>query len=79
MAMLFHTGTEQLDLSKFKRIGVIKNEGSYDSDKLNNFLKEISDFKENRNWSKQDLLNSFNQILDDFNHEEKGKFLDDKM
>ena len=75
----FHTATEQLDLSKFKRIGVIKNEGSYDSDKLNNFLKEISDFKKNRNWSKQDLLNSFNQILDDFNHEEKGKFLDDKM
>jgi FlaA1/EpsC-like NDP-sugar epimerase len=75
----FYTGTEQLDLYRFERIGVIKNEGLFDSNKLNNFLEQISFFKKNRNWSKQDLLNSFKQILNDFNHDEKGKFLDDKM
>ncbi len=75
----FYTENEQLDWAKFKNIGVIKNEAVYDGDKLKGFLKGIAERKASGAWTKQNVLELFQDLMPNFYHEEKGKSLDQKM
>ena len=75
----FYTTDEKIDLNKFNKIGIIKNEEGTKKEKLIKFLEKINKFKLNKNWTRQEILESFNQILENFDHLEEGKFLDDKM
>lgn len=75
----FFTENETLEMNKFKSIGIIKNECSYDNDKLDEFEKSIYTMKSNGLWNKEDLVDIFVKTLPLFNHIEKGKFLDGKM
>ncbi len=74
----FFTLKDTLDMKKFSSIGVIKNDDIYDNDKLNEFLKDLSQIKKTR-WNREDLTNLFYKVLPDFNHLETGKYLDEKM
>jgi FlaA1/EpsC-like NDP-sugar epimerase len=75
----FYTGKEVLDMDRFKAIGVIKNEAAYDEQKLDYFVKAIRDLRTKNRWSREELIDVFNQMLPEFNHKETGKFLDGKM
>ena len=75
----FYTDSEELDLNKFKNIGIIKNKINFNEQKLNLFESKIRKFKNDLNWDKSDLKNLFNFMIPDFNHKETGKFLDSKM
>ena len=75
----FYTGNEILDMNVYENIGIVKNNLSYDESKLNNFLWNINNFKDNKSWDKEKLVELFDEILDDFNHLETGKYLDDRM
>lgn len=75
----FYTTDEKIDLNKFNKIGIIKNEEVTKKEKLIKFLEKINKFKLNKTWTRQEILESFNQILENFDHLEEGKFLDDKM
>jgi len=75
----FYTDNEELDLNKFKNLGIIKNKLNYDQQKLNEFESKIQKFKYDLNWSKADLKNLFDFMIPDFAHKETGKFLDSKM
>jgi FlaA1/EpsC-like NDP-sugar epimerase len=75
----FFTSSEILDIDRFENIGVIKNEAIYDINKLNYFIKEINRLRTKTSWSKTALVNLFNEVIADFNHTEKDKYLDDRM
>ena len=75
----FFTKDETLDMSKFKNLGVIKNELLYDEEKLELFEKTINDFKKNKTWDKKEIIDLFHIMIPDFGHKETGKFLDAKM
>jgi FlaA1/EpsC-like NDP-sugar epimerase len=75
----FYTDTEVLDMDRFRTIGIIKNEAVYDEQKMEYFIKKIRFFRERGKWTRQDLIDVFNQMLPEFNHKETGKFLDGKM
>jgi hypothetical protein len=66
-------------MDRFKAIGVIKNKAAYDEQKLDYFVKAIRDLRTKNKWSRQELIDVFNQTLPYFNHKETGKFLDGKM
>ncbi len=70
---------EALDLKKFHDVGVIKNEAIFDNVLLSKFENDITRMKEGRTWSKLDLVNLFLELIPEFEHEEKGKYLDNKM
>jgi FlaA1/EpsC-like NDP-sugar epimerase len=70
---------ETLDLTRFKDVGIVKNEASFDADKLTHFENEIATFKKHKNWTKENLVDLFKELLPEFMHEEKGKYLDNKM
>lgn len=75
----FYTDREVLDLARFKDIGIIQNKGTYNGGKLDHFEWMIDSYKQNKNWSKADILKLFKELLPDFQHEERGRYLDSKM
>jgi len=75
----FYTDTEELDLNKFKNLGIIKNKLNYDTQKLSLFESTIQEFKTNLKWDRKSLKNLFTFMIPDFAHKETGKFLDSKM
>lgn len=75
----FYTDTEELDLNKFKNIGIIKNKLDYDTQKLNLFESTIQELKTNLKWDRKGLKKLFTFMIPNFAHKETGKFLDSKM
>ena len=60
-------------------MGIIKNEAIYDSKLLDHFANSIDKMKQNRNWTKKDLVDLFFDMIPNFDYVEKGKYLDAKM
>ena len=75
----FFTDKEILDMKKFSNLGIIKNELSFDEDKLNNFETTIKKFQQQLSWSKEDIVKEFFTLIPNFGHKETGKYLDGKM
>lgn len=75
----FFTANEDVYMQCFKNIGIIRNDLSYDSTKLEYFLEEIERLRAGGTWQKTDLLRLFCQLLPDFAHKETGRYLDDRM
>lgn len=75
----FFTSDEFLDLNRFQNLGIIKNGLNDSIDKLDYFLDSISDIKSKGVWTKEELVKLFHEMIPDFGHVEKGRFLDSKM
>ena len=75
----FYTANEVLDMERFESIGIIKNESIYNQELLVNFENKIATMKEKREWSKEQIVESFHEMIPDFGHKETGKYLDSKM
>ncbi len=75
----FYTEEEKLDFDRFESIGVIKNGLTGKEGKLEYFQQEINEMKRRGQWSKEQIVALFHNIIPNFGHEEKGKDLDSKM
>ena len=75
----FFTESEKIDMNKFDKLGIIKNELNYQDEKLLFFEKEIFKLKRNKVWDKAKIKELFNYMIPDFGHKETGKYLDNKM
>jgi len=74
----FYTKTDVLDLGRYAGIGVISNTYS-ESDRLDYFLDQIAKIRSNTSRDKTEIINLFNEVLQDFSHLERGKHLDSRM
>jgi FlaA1/EpsC-like NDP-sugar epimerase len=75
----FFTENEILDMDRFQNIGIIKNEADIEEEKINLFTNAIQKMKEEKKWTKDQIVNLFFQMIPDFGHKETGKYLDSKM
>lgn len=75
----FYTENEVLDMNRFMNLGIIKNNGDFDSVKLDYFMNRIDEMKNKLVWSKIELVDLFNEMIPDFGHKETGRYLDSKM
>ena len=75
----FFTENEKLDMERFENLGIIKNELQIEESKIELFTQKINEMKSAGEWSKGNIINLFNQMIPNFNHKEKGKYLDSKM
>ncbi|ENC6710434.1 UDP-N-acetylglucosamine 4,6-dehydratase, partial [Vibrio harveyi] len=75
----FFTDKEELDMSRFENLGIIKNEPLYEQDLLTLFENSISEMKGERAWTKEQIVKLFFTMIPDFGHKETGKYLDSKM
>lgn len=75
----FYTEDEDLDLTRFNEIGVIRQRAVYDELALQKFLTSIRELRERGAWTKSQLVDIFGEVLPGFTHLEKGKYLDERM
>lgn len=75
----FFTDNEVLDLKRFHNLGVIKNQLDLETEKIEYFEKSISEKRASLNWNKEEIVDLFLEMIPDFDHQEKGKYLDSKM
>ncbi|KIF46911.1 UDP-N-acetylglucosamine 4,6-dehydratase [Vibrio owensii 47666-1] len=75
----FFTDKEELDMSRFENLGIIKNEPLYEQELLTLFENSISEMKGERAWTKEQIVKLFFTMIPDFGHKETGKYLDSKM
>ena len=75
----FFTDKEILDLNRFQNLGIIKNELKLENEQLQLFEKAIADFRNSKNWTKEDIVTLFHEMIPNFGHKETGKYLDSKM
>ena len=75
----FYTDRETLDMDSFENLGVIKNELELEEDKLTHFENRIAEMKQKGSWTKEEIVTLFHEMIPNFGHEEKGRYLDGKM
>ncbi|WP_372377705.1 UDP-N-acetylglucosamine 4,6-dehydratase [Vibrio natriegens] len=75
----FFTDKEELDMSRFENLGIIKNEPLYEQELLTLFENSISEMKGDQAWTKEQIVELFFTMIPDFGHKETGKYLDSKM
>lgn len=75
----FYTGVETLDMERFSTIGIVKNLPTCSDEKLARFERAVRQMRQNLQWTKQDIVDIFHELIPDFGHLEKGKYLDGKM
>jgi hypothetical protein len=75
----FYTVNEVLDLDRFESLGIIKNEFISNETLIEQFRLGIDKLKNNRTWSKAEIVSLFKDALPGFDHVEIGKSLDSKM
>lgn len=75
----FFTENEVIDLDRFQNLGIVKNEALYDQKLIQHFTDTITSFKQNRSWTKEQLVKLFFEMIPNFDYVEKGKYLDAKM
>jgi hypothetical protein len=75
----FFTDKEILDMERFQSLGVIKNDPIYNGIDLDFFERTIAELKQNKGWSKDQIVQIFFRMIPDFGHKETGKYLDGKM
>lgn len=75
----FFTDKEELDMSRFENLGIIKNAPHYEQELLTLFENSISKMKGEQAWTKEQIVKLFFTMIPDFGHKETGKYLDSKM
>lgn len=75
----FFTDVEDLDMERFKTVGVICNQPEFDEVKLDEFINGIKALREKGTWDKEDIIKLYFSLLPEFAHKETGKYLDQKM
>ena len=75
----FFTDNETLDMKRFDNLGVSKNEALFDPELVAEFEKTIAKLKQDKAWTKDEVVELFFKMLPDFGHKETGKYLDSKM
>lgn len=75
----FFTDQEDLDMTRFESVGVIRNGPVFDGGQLDRFQNGMAALSGGAGWTKAQIVELFFQILPDFAHMETGKYLDQRM
>ena len=75
----FFTDNEDLDMDRFKTVGIIRNQPEFDESKLDEFMNGIEMLRNQETWSKEDIVKLYFGLLPEFAHKETGKYLDQRM
>ena len=77
----FYTDAEAVDWDRFHELGVVNaiRDAEADPAKLDAFTQTIQKLRERSRWDKGEMADAFQAILEQFDHKEVGKYLDQKM
>ena len=75
----FYVPGEKLDMERFQGIGIIEESEHRPMLEVESFFTEIEEIFANPSFTKEEVVASIKRFIPNFEHEEKGKNLDQKM
>lgn len=75
----FFVPGEKLDMTRFKSLGVIEEVKKRPMGEIDDFLAEMEQIFAKADFTKEDVVKAIKKFIPNFEHEEKGKNLDQKM
>ena len=75
----FFVEGESVDMARFAALGVICESCRRSADEVREFIGELEGIFDNPGFTKEDIVKVLKEFLPNFEHEEKGKNLDQKM
>ena len=75
----FYVPGEKLNLSRFQSLGVIEESKHRPIGEVNAFFEKLETLFANPNFTKEEVVEALKAFIPNFEHEEKGKNLDQKM
>lgn len=75
----FYVPGEKIDMQRFKALGVVEQTTRHDMDEVNAFFDKLENIFTKDDFTKAQVVDAIKEFIPNFEHEEKGKNLDQKM
>ena len=75
----FYVPGEKIDMQRFMALGVVCQTTRHDMDEVNGFFAKLENIFTKDNFTKAQVVEAIKEFIPNFEHEEKGKNLDQKM
>ena len=75
----FYVPGEKIDMNRFKSLGVVEQTTRHDMAEVNAFFDDMDSIFKKDNFTKAQVIEAIKKFIPNFEHEEKGKNLDQKM
>lgn len=75
----FYVPGEKIDMQRFQALGVVEQTTRHDMDEVNGFFCKLESLFANPDFTKAQVVEAIKEFIPNFEHEEKGKNLDQKM
>ena len=75
----FYVPGEAIDLQRFKSLGVVEQTTRHNMDEVHRFFAKLEALFEKDDFTKSHVVEAIKEFVPNFEHEEKGKNLDQKM
>lgn len=75
----FYVPGEKIDMQRFQALGVVEQTTRHQMDEVNGFFDKLECIFAKENFTKAQVVDAIKEFIPNFEHEEKGKNLDQKM
>ena len=75
----FYVPGEKIDMERFKALGVVEQTTRHEMSEVNSFFDKLESLFHQEDFTKAQVVNAIKDFIPNFEHEEKGKNLDQKM
>lgn len=75
----FYVPGEKIDMNRFQSLGVVEQTSRHDMNEVNEFFSRLESIFQKDDFTKAQVVEAIKEFIPNFEHEEKGKNLDQKM
>ena len=75
----FYVPGEKIDMQRFQALGVVEQTTRHEMSEVNGFFDKLEGIFQKEDFTKSQVVNALRDFLPNFQHEETGKNLDQKM
>ena len=75
----FYVPGEKIDMQRFKALGVVEQTTRHEMSEVNGFFDKLEGIFAREDFTKSEVVDAIREFIPNFQHEEKGKNLDQKM
>ena len=75
----FYVPGERIDMERYQALGVVEQTTRHNMDEINRFFKKLESIFDQEDFTKSQVVEAIKDFIPNFEHEEKGKNLDQKM
>ena len=75
----FFVPGEKIDMQRFQALGVVEQTTRHEMNEVNTFFDKLEDIFADESFTKAQVVDAIKDFIPNFEHEEKGKNLDQKM